>query len=85
MISPSLLICAAGSRTRRSSRYYLNDPLWDGSGCGRFSSCCEGEKKPWFYKDLSESVTSTIEVRVCADEARNTEDVLIEIIELYVQ
>ena len=77
--------CETGSRTRHSSQYYLNDPLWDGSGCGRFSSCCEGEKKPWFYKDLFESVTSAIEVRVCTDDIKSNEDVLIEIIELYVQ
>ena len=77
--------CETGSRTSNSDRYYLDDPLWDGEGCGRFSSCCEGERKPWFYKDLSQNVTSDIEVRVCADEARSGEDVLIEIISLYVQ
>ena len=78
--------CETGSRTGYAKRYYLEDPLWDGKGCGRYSSCCEGEGKPWFFKDLSQSVTSDIEVRVCADSNRNTdEDVLIEIISLYVQ
>ena len=38
--------CETGSRTAYTSRYYLNDPLWDGKGCGRYSSCCEGEGKP---------------------------------------
>ena len=68
--------------------YYLEDPLWDGKGCGRYSSCCEGEGKPWFFKDLSQSVTSDIEVRVCCDAPRHRiyiEYVLIEIISLYVQ
>ena len=77
--------CETGSRTACANRYYLEDPLWDGKGCGRYSSCCEGEGKPWFFKDLSQSVTSDIEVRVCVDEARGNEDVLIEIISLFVQ
>ena len=77
--------CETGSRTARANRYYLEDPLWDAKGCGRYSSCCEGEGKPWFFKDLSQSVTSDIEVRVCADSAWNNEDILIEIISLYVQ
>ena len=76
--------CETGSRIANSARYYLEDPLWDGKGCGRYSSCCEGEGKPWFFKDLSQSVNSDIEVRVCVDEARG-EDVLIETISLYVQ
>jgi hypothetical protein len=77
--------CETGSRTSYSNRYYLEDPLWDGQGCGRYSSCCEGEGKPWFFKELSQSVTSDIEARVCADDVRNNEDVLIEILSLYVQ
>ena len=77
--------CETASRIAYSARYYLQDPLWDGRGCGRYSSCCEGEGKPWFFKDLSQSVTSDIEVRVCVDEVRGNEDVLIEIISLFVQ
>ena len=75
--------CETGSRIAFSNRYYLEDPLWDGKGCGRYSSCCEGEGKPWFFKVLSQSVTSDIEVRLCVNEP--TENVLIEIISLYVQ
>lgn len=43
--------------------------------------------KAWFfYKNLSQPVTSNIEVRVCADSHRNNnEDVLIESISLYVR
>ena len=77
--------CETGSRTAYANRYYLEDPLWDGKGCGRYSSCCEGEGKPWFFKDLSQSVTSDIEVRVCVDESRGNEEVLIETISLFIQ
>ena len=70
--------CETGSRTTYTNRYYVEDPLWDGT---------RDERKPWFHKDLLQNVTSDIEVRVCADEARSGvgEDVLIEILSLYVQ
>ena len=77
--------CETGSRTSARNRYYLEDPLWDGKGCGRFSTCCDGDRKPWFCKELEEPVTSDIEVRVCTDQSRSNEDVLLEIVELYVQ
>ena len=77
--------CETGSRTTYTNRYYVEDPLWDGKGCGRFSTCCEGERKPWFHKDLFQNVTSDVEVRVCADQARSNEDVMIQNIDLFVQ
>lgn len=77
--------CETGSRVSVTNRYYLEDPLWDGKGCGRFSTCCDGGKRPWFCKELPEPVDSDIEVRVCCNENRSSEDVLLEIIELYVQ
>ena len=63
--------CETASRIAHSDCYYLEDPL----GCGRYSSCCEGEGKPWFCKDLSQSVTSDTEVRVSVDEACGTNGV----------
>ena len=78
--------CETGSRILHTNRVYIEDPLWDGEGCGRFSTCCEGERKPWFIKNLTQPVTSDIEVRVCADQPRNGgEDILIEAISIFVQ
>ena len=77
--------CETGSRTAVTNRYYLADPLWDGKGCGSVSTCCEGAMKPWFLKKLQQPVSSDIEVRVCANEARSGEDVLIEVISIFVQ
>ena len=77
--------CETGSSTSVQNRYYLNDPLWDGEGCGRFSTCCEGERKPWFCKEFPQQISSDIEVRVCVDEPRSHEDVLLRAIELYIQ
>ena len=77
--------CETGSRTSYRNKYYLQDPLWDGQGCGRFSSCCEGSRKPWFCKELPAYVTDDIELRVCCSGSRSGEDVLLETIELYIQ
>jgi len=77
--------CETASRTSFQNRYYLEDPLWDGQGCGRFSSCCDGGRKPWFCKELPMNITDDIEIRVCFDSSRSTEDVLLETIELYIQ
>ena len=76
--------CETGSRVSSRNKYYLEDPLWDGQGCGRFSSCCDGGRKPWFCKELPVNVTDDIEMRVCCGHKSN-EDVLLETIELYIQ
>ena len=44
--------CETGSRIANSARYYLEDPLWDGKGCGRYSSCCEGRGSSRTYPSL---------------------------------
>ena len=78
--------CETGSRVGHTNKYYLEDPLWDGQGCGRFSTCCEGSRKPWFCKKLPRYVTDDIEICLCCDGYRiDDEDVLLESIKLYVQ
>ena len=80
--------CETGNRGyyySNRSKYLVDDPLWDGKGCGPDSTCCDGAGKPWFCKDLPEPTTDDIEVRLCADSDRGNEDVAIEIIELYIQ
>ena len=64
--------------------YYTNDPLWDGAGCVS-GSCCTFNSPPWFCKNLSTPTTDDIQLRLCLDEALSNEDVLFEIVELYVQ
>ena len=77
--------CETGSRVSVQNRWYLDDPLWDGEGCGRFSSCCDRDNRPWFCKELPANMTDDIELRMCFNENRSNEDVGLEIIELYVQ
>jgi hypothetical protein len=57
----------------------------DGAGCGAGNACCTFNTPPWFYKQLSHPTTDDIEMRVCTDDPRNTEDIAIEIIEIYIQ
>ena len=61
-------ICETASSTIKQNKYYLEDPLWDGQGCGRFSSCCDGGRKPWFCKELPMNVTDDSELRVCCNQ-----------------
>ena len=80
--------CETALRTTvRDQRYmyHVDDPLWDGEGCGPQSTCCEGEGKPWFCKDLTEVTTDDIEMRLCKNQERGDEDFPLEIIELYIQ
>ena len=80
--------CETGNRgfyNNDPSKYLVDDPLWDGKGCGPDSTCCDGAGKPWFCKDLPEPTTDDIEMRLCTNEARGNEDISVEIVELYIQ
>ena len=91
-ISPSFIgsdyYCETAVIAKSLSTHALfsNDPLWDGLQCDSNEAtdeapCCTDPKLPWFVKELEESVTQDIELRVCVTEG-NT---LLEIIELYVK
>ena len=75
----------AGRAGANFQTLYSDDPLWDGAGCGRQSTCCSFNSPPWFYMQLSQATTDDIEMRVCHNEGRANEDIAIEIVELYVQ
>ena len=79
--------CDSGIRDNwRSGVFYPEDPLWDGHGCELHSTCCTFNNPPWFCKELPQSTTDDIEVRICADQdSSHDEDSPIELIELYVQ
>ena len=65
----------------------LDDPLWDGKGCGSSNTCCNfpssDVKPPWFYKNLPSKTTDDIEMRLCQPNTDGTTP--IEIVEVYVQ
>ena len=67
---------------------FANDPLWDGQGCGA-ASCCElsyppGATPPWFCKQLPQTTTEDVEVRICGNQGIANEDTPVELIEIYV-
>ena len=77
--------CDTGSRNVYTHQYYLDDPLWDGAGCGPASTCCEFNSPPWFCKELPQPTTDDIELRLCVGSGLSNEDVLLEQYEIFVQ
>ena len=77
--------CDTASEGQFQIKFYPNDPLWDGLGCGQLNTCCAFNSPPWFTKELPSSTSDDIEVRLCANHARSDEDINFEILELYVQ
>ena len=79
--------CESGN----SDNTYLNDqifcdPLWDGKEC-RYAeeTCCNPPHQPWFCKTLDKCVNSDLEIRLCADQSVNDEDIVLESYELWVR
>ena len=65
--------CETGVRDKHwDLESHPEDPLWDGKGCENFDYCCEQHTStsPWFRKQLSESTTADIEMRICRDDLR---------------
>ena len=65
--------------------FYSADPLWDGDGCGSISTCCTFNDPPLFCKQLPQTTTDDIEVRICSTQGLIAENVPIESIEFYVK
>ena len=77
--------CDTGAEQRVRGKYYLEDPLWEGEGCGPTSTCCSFNNPPWFSKQLPKPTADDIEMRLCTDENPRNENLAIEKMELYVQ
>ena len=80
--------CESGLHSAWNGQYgvfYSSDVLWDGQGCTSTSTCCQFNNPPWFTKNLTNTTTDDIELRICVDNVDGEEDVPIELIELYVQ
>ena len=77
--------CDTGSENFWEFIFYGDDPLWDGEGCGEFNTCCSLNTPPWFMKQLSSPTSDDIEMRLCANQNRDDEDITVETLEIYVQ
>ena len=67
------------------ARFFPDDPLWDGQGCGPTSTCCTFNNPPWFCKRLPQSTNVDLEVRLCSSQKASVENTLMKLIEIYVK
>ena len=65
--------------------FFPDDVLWDGQNCTSTSTCCQLNNPPWFTKNLPNTTTDDIELRPCTSYNPASDDVPVELIELYVQ
>uniref|UniRef100_A0A1X7UP00 Fibrinogen C-terminal domain-containing protein n=1 Tax=Amphimedon queenslandica TaxID=400682 RepID=A0A1X7UP00_AMPQE len=83
--------CESGNPTNDADRpiLFTGDPLWDGQSCGVYEeACCSAPAAgaPWFHRDYGNTTTTDyIELRVCADEGTDNEDVTVGLYEIYVK
>ena len=79
--------CDTGNRGPgyNSSAFYLDDPLWNGEGCGSTSSCCEFNSPPWFWKSLPQPTTDDLEIRLCCDNSFQLENKILSLVDIFVQ
>ena len=80
--------CEAGITRYTSGRGIFwpdGDSLWDGQGCGLTNTCCTFNSPPWFNVTLPSPTTDYIEVRICTAGGNGTEDLPIQLMELYVK
>ena len=77
--------CDTGSEEAVQFKFYPNDPLWDGEGCGDTNACCSFNNPPWFFRELASPTRDGIELRVCRDASTVNENIPFEVVELYVR
>ena len=63
-------------------RHVWDDALWDGKGC-HLSTAHSCDRYGWFHKQVN-TTTDYMEVRLCANQETSIEDVLAELIEIWV-
>ena len=67
------------------SKVFMDDPLWDGDGCGGSSTCCSFNSPPWFCQHLKYHTSDDLELRLCSFWTNYHEDKLISLVEIYVK
>ncbi len=68
-----------------NGRYYPDEPLFDGEGCGSGSTCCQFNTPPWFSTELPQPTSDNLEIRICGDEGVGNEDAIISMIDIYIR
>ena len=74
-----------GHYTLPWNRFHSNDTLWDGKDCHSTSTCYSLHNPPYFTKSLREPTTDDIELRMCFYFPQYSENLAIELVDLYVK
>ena len=80
--------CDTGAHTFTSddkNKVFMDNPLWDGEGCGGSSTCCNFNSPPWFCQHLKYHTSDDLELRLCSYWSTGLEDKLISLVEIYVK
>ena len=80
--------CDTGSLTFTTDDFnevFMDDPLWDGEGCGGSSTCYSFNIPPWFCQHLKYHTSDYLELCLCSYPASEYEDKLILFVEIYVK
>ena len=64
---------------------HSNDTLWDGRDCHSTSTCCSLHNPPYFTKTLNQTTTDDLELRMCLLDFGNSDNIAVELVELYVK
>ena len=65
--------------------FHSNDTLWDGRDCHSTNTCCSLHNPPYFTKTLSQKTTDDLELRMCIYEPIISDNIAVELVELYVK
>ena len=77
--------CESVRENSWADAFYPNATLWDGQVCEGGGTCCKLNNPPWFIKNLANSTTDNIELRLCLVRPLRSADIALEQLELYVQ
>ena len=77
--------CESVTRSSFADVFFPNATLWDGQVCEVGGTCCQFNNPPWFTKNLANSTTDNIELRLCLWRSPSSADIALEQLELYVQ
>ena len=82
MLPPNDYYCESGNNGTSTAAgiFYGDDPLWDGQQCQSEGTCCS--TAPWLTVNLT---TDSIEVRIYATLSPSSEDIGVNLVELYIQ
>ena len=68
-----------------ANTFFKDDPLWDGEGCGPTNACCQFNHPPWFCKTLPQTTSDDLELRLCGDQEKSNEDIIVTFLDIYVR